>query len=284
MEYKNRILCGDSVEILRTLPENSTHMCVTSPPYYGLRDYGAEGQIGLEETPERYVQILSGVFDEVRRVLRPDGTLWINIADSYAGSGKGAWNKVGERPKSKHTYRFTTDNPAVNIPKIWPGVKPKDMIGIPWLLAFALRERGWYLRSDIIWHKPNVMPESVADRPTKSHEHLFLLAKSSRYYFDHKAIKEPTVDGAARTRNCRDVWSISTSPYKGAHFATFPVELIVPCILAGSPAGGVVLDPFFGSGTTGVAALRLNRSFIGIDINPNFCRLADERIKQEEKT
>jgi len=274
-------------------------------------------QIGLEQTPYEYIAGLTEVFREVRRVLRHDGTLWINIADSYAGSNKGAWSCPADiRPKNKQIYHYKADNPAVTLPNTWENIKPKDMLGIPWELAFALRGDGWYLRSDIIWQKPNAMPESVTDRPTKSYEHIFLLSKSPHYYFDNEAIKEPvqqsTILRAKRAvsaknkyatgapgqtaqhintprsmttpptmRNKRDIWTVSTKAFKDAHFATYPVDLIIPCVLAGSPVDGIVLDPFFGSGTTGVAALRCGRNYIGIEINPEFCEMAKNRIAQE---
>ena len=306
----------DALKTLKILPDESINCCVTSPPYYGLRDYGVNGQLGIEETPELYISNLADVFDEVKRVLRDDGTLWLNIGDSYAGSGKGAWdNKSIQR---KETYRPSTDDVNVKMPKTWDGIKSKDLIGIPWMLAFELRRRGWYLRQDIIWAKPNPMPESVKDRCTKSHEHIFLLSKSRKYYFDAEAISEPVAESTLlrlgknngniksspprfggnkytkdqdihnRTksgneydykprRNKRDVWFISTKPYKGAHFATFPPDLIEPCILAGCPKNGVVLDPFFGSGTTGLVAKNNNRHYIGIDLNENYCSIAIER-------
>lgn len=282
---ESRIICADAVEGLRSLPDSSISMCVTSPPYYGLRDYGSDQQIGTEETPAAYIERLVAVFREVRRVLREDGTLWVNIADCYAGSGKA----------------------------VWDGIKPKDMIGIPWMLAFALRADGWYLRSDIIWNKINCLPESVRDRPTKSYEHIFLLSKSPRYFFDADAIKEPiteesrkryqrgrsegskygvfsgdqSINGSdygermrgQKLRNKRDIWHISTNSYRmDGHFAMFPEKLVEPCILAGSQEGGIVLDPFFGSGTTGAVAKRLGRRFIGIDLNPDYCRMAQQRI------
>jgi DNA modification methylase len=317
----NKIICGGAIETLRTFPAESVNCCVTSPPYYGLRDYGAGGQIGLEQTPAAYIARLVGVFREVRRVLKSDGTLWIVIADSYAGSGKGALKAERLREiKTKQSYKYSVDNPAVKIPKTWDGIKPKDMIGIPWALAFALRGDGWYLRSNIIWRKPNPLPESCRDRPTRSYEHIFLLSKSPQYYYDQEAIKEPVAAGTharmkravsgrhkysgaapgqtpqtfsrprpnragievklADTRNLRDVWTVSTKSYRGAHFAVYPTELITPCILAGCPAGGVALDPFFGAGTTGVAAVTLGRQYIGIDINPGYCQLAGERLKE----
>ena len=354
----NQIIQGDVIETLRTLPEGFIHTCVTSPPYWGLRDYGVEGQIGLEETPEEYVEKMVEVFREVRRVLRDDGTLWLNLGDSYANSNAGG-KKTPE------------------------GLKPKDLVGIPWRVAFALQADGWYLRSDIIWHKPNAMPESVKDRPTKAHEYIFLLSKSPKYYYDADAIREPMVKGDANSgaknyrringaefrddstqsrkdnplgRNKRTVWTVSTKPFKGAHFAVFPPDLIEPCILAGAPekacphcgapwvpvyrreyvggkddpnkenyktpngryevrtergfggtksnraqridilegheptcqcenndgsGRGIVLDPFFGSGTTGVVAEKHGRQWIGIELNPDYIEIARGRLGME---
>ena len=313
MTETNIILCGDALDVLKTLPDECVNMAVTSPPYYGLRDYGIDGQIGLEPTPAEYVSRLAGVFREVRRVLANDGVLFLNIADSYAGSGKGA--SVDTSKKSKQRYLFTPDNPAVKMPAVWDGIKPKDMVGIPWMMAFALRADGWFLRSDIIWQKINALPHSVRDRPVSSYEHIFLLAKSKTYYFDYKALEEPTqesskqrymrnfnnnkyADGAPGQspqtinkpkgrdtsipdmRRGRDVWSFPTSPLRGIeHFATYPIELARRCILAGCPEGGVVLDCFFGSGTTGAAALKLGRRYIGIELNPVYIPLAEERLK-----
>lgn len=311
----SEIICGDSLAVLRELPSESVYVCVTSSPYYGLRDYGVDGQIGNEENPSVYVERLVEIFREVRRVLKKDGTLWLNIADSYAGSGKGVWSKhVSERPKSKQAYHVLSDNSDATMPNRFEGIKPKDMIGIPWLLAFALRNDGWYLRSDVIWQKPNAMPEPVKDRPTKSYEHIFLLSKSPQYYYDAEAIMEPlqksTVERNKRAvstngkyaeglpgqnmqgifkprshtdappmRNKRDVWTVSTNSYKvDGHFAVYPERLIEPCILAGCPVGGIVLDPFFGSGTTGAVAKRLGREYIGIDLNSDYCQIAAERI------
>ena len=306
----NKILCGDAAEALKTLPPESVDMCVTSPPYYGLRDYGEIGQIGIEQTPDEYIARLVKVFDEVYRVLKKDGTLWLNIGDSYAGSGKGPMTLA---KGGKNESVFDMQNRVYEVPKKWSGIKPKDLIGIPWMLAFALRERGWYLRSDIIWHKKNCLPESAKDRPTKCHEYIFLLSKSSKYYFDYKAIQEPLKEvSKARYkrgrsdhskytgqelqqninrqhkdfsefdqefRRKRDVWEVSTNTYKmDEHFAMFPERLIEPCILAGSAVGGVVLDPFFGSGTTGAVAKRLNREYIGIDLNARYCEKAKARI------
>jgi len=305
----SKILCGDAAEMLKTLPRESVNMCVTSPPYYGLRDYGEQGQIGIEQSPDEYIARLVEVFDEVYRVLKSDGTLWLNIGDSYAGSGKGPMSlQVAVNGKNKNLYDMKSR--IYEVPKKWEGIKPKDLIGIPWMLAFALRARGWYLRSDIIWHKKNCLPESAKDRPTKCYEHIFLLAKSSKYYFDYKAIQEPikevsrerykrgrsainkyakqqgisaerenSLEFDQQFRRKRDVWEVSTNTYKmDEHFAMFPEELIEPCILAGSAVGGVVLDPFFGSGTTGAVAKRLKREFIGIDLNSRYLEKAKERI------
>lgn len=297
------VLLGDAAEQLRTLPPESVHTCVTSPPYYNLRDYGVAGQIGAEATPEEFVEKLAEVFREVWRVLRPDGTLWVNIGDSYA-TRSGKQPPTNTRNSCGHTEKRT---PA--------GYKYKDLIGVPWMLAFALRADGWYLRQDIIWNKSNCMPESVRDRCTKSHEYIFLLSKSERYYFDPQAIREPAgTKGNARsfrgggaytggrsfnnsaevareshgnvkndtgTRNKRDVWTISTTGFRGAHFAVFPEKLIEPCILAGCPEGGTVLDPFTGSGTTGVVAKRLGRNFVGCEINPDYVKMAADRIAAE---
>lgn len=295
--------------MLKTLPQESVDMCVTSPPYYGLRDYGEEKQIGIEQTPGEYIARLAEVFDEVDRVLKKDGTLWLNIGDSYAGSGKGPMSlQVAGNGKNKELYN--KDSRIYEVPKKWQGIKPKDLIGIPWMLAFALRERGWYLRSDIIWYKTNCLPESAKDRPTKTYEHIFLLAKSRNYYFDYKAIQEPIKDVSRERykrgrsanskyvgqqgitqvredfsdfdqhyRRKRDVWEVSTNTYKmDEHFAMFPEKLIEPCILAGSREGGVVLDPFFGSGTTGAVAKRYGREYIGIDLNARYLEKAKERI------
>ena len=310
----NRIICADAIEGLKTLDSESVDMCVTSPPYYGLRDYGVDGQIGIEESPDEYISNLTTVFDEVYRVLKPQGTLWLNIADSYAGSGKGPMSeKLAGNGKNSKLYQ--KDSAIYVVPKTWNGIKKKDMIGIPWMLAFSLRSRGWYLRSDIIWHKTNCLPESVKDRPTKCYEHIFLLSKEPHYYFDYKAIREPLKEVSKERykrgrsdhtkyagtkmqhqidrgqenflyldqeyRRKRDVWEVSTNNYKAdEHFAMFPEKLIEPCILAGSEKGCIVLDPFFGSGTTGAVAKRLGRSYIGIDLNPKFCEIARQRIEK----
>ena len=302
----NTIHVGDALDVLRTLPDESVQTCITSPPYYGLRDYGCDGQIGLEKTIDKYVQRLVEVFREVRRVLRDDGTVWLNLGDSYASTTKGSGGA------GKSTLGPNRDLQNIDFQKMEPrrfeldGLKPKDLIGIPWRVAFALQADGWYLRSDIIWHKPNPMPESVTDRCTKAHEYIFLLSKSARYYYDHEAIKEESVigEGAIRrsgavsqvgtlrndegrhcvndgTRNRRTVWTVSTRSYKGAHFATFPPELIEPCVLAGSAEGDTVLDPFSGAGTTGVVALAKRRKYIGIELNPRYAEMAARRIRDE---
>ena len=307
----DRILCGDALDVLRTLPDNSVHCCVTSPPYYALRDYGAEGQIGREDTPAQYVARLTDVFSEVRRVLRPSGTLWLNIADTYAAKGKPGESMDPKYPKGR-TGQMAELNRRVE------GCKAKDMIGIPWMLAFALRDSGWYLRSDIIWMKANPMPESCKDRPSRCYEHIFLLTKSRSYYYDAAAIAEPMAqssiarykrgriggkyaeevpgqgniqglnkarsggyyeDGAMPTvRNKRDVWQINPFPYKGGHFAAFPPKLVETCLLAGCPQEGIVLDPFLGSGTTAAVAKQMGRHYIGIELNPDYCTLAEQRI------
>jgi DNA modification methylase len=315
------ILTGDSLQNLRGLPDQSVHTCVTSPPYFGLRDYGMPGQIGLEDTPEAFVARLVEVFREVRRVLRDDGTLWLNLGDSYAAARGGthqpaetlAGGKGGKSADGANVNRDRHDgyNPTRNAPAI--GLKHKDLIGIPWRVAFALQADGWYLRQDIIWHKPNPMPESVRDRCTKAHEYLFLLSKSGRYFFDAEAIKEPAVyansgrssatkhdlsgdrkrNGStnapsfraiAETRNRRSVWTVTTKPFAGAHFATFPPDLIEPCILAGCPAGGTVLDPFFGAGTTGLVAQKHGRDCVGIELNPAYVEIAQKRLGMSGST
>ena len=297
------LIIGDCVNSMKSMPEQSVNCCVTSPPYFGLRDYGVDGQIGLEETPEQYVAKMVEVFREVRRVLRDDGTLWLNIGDSYAGSGKGCMGDgtpADKRGAKQGTNRGTTVGTFTKTTT--EGCKPKDLIGIPWMLAFALRADGWYLRQEIIWHKPNPMPESVKDRCTKAHEQIFLLTKSPRYYFDSEAMREESVSAGripggnknidpsrrdasrdmtvpvAETRNRRSVWSVATSPYKGAHFATFPPALIEPCILAGCPEGGVVLDPFGGSGTTAGVAVAHSRNAIICELNPDYGLLSQERV------
>lgn len=266
-----RIEFGDCRAILREWHEAGVkaQMCVTSPPYFGLRNYGVDGQMGLETTPDEYIAGMVDVFRSVRDVLADDGVLWLNIGDSYCGTGdKGSYTD----PK----YSEGRNGQAVSITKKLAGYKSKDLIGIPWMLAFALRADGWFLRQDIIWHKPNAMPESVRDRCTKAHEYIFLLSKSQRYYFDHGAMKELAADGD--TRNRRSVWSVNTRAYKGAHFATFPPALIEPCILAGSRAGDVVLDPFMGSGTTAAVSIMHGRKYLGCELNTDYDILQQTRI------
>lgn len=332
---KNDIIrhIGDCRDVLPTLTEVSINCCVTSPPYWGLRDYGVEGQIGLEATPEEYIENMVQVFREVWRVLRDDGTLWLNLGDSYANNGSGGHGATGGRDKST----LMSQPPAIGINptkrRVPAGLKTKDLIGMPWRVALALQADGWYLRSDIVWHKPNPMPESVQDRPTKSHEYIFLLSKSEKYYYDINAIKEEcspadykTPDGwdtgkgshgsfhkngrekghkaysfkrktkttpppgqpaqhreerediqYSGTRNKRTVWTVPTKPYKGAHFATFPPKLIEPCILAGCPEGGTVLDLFGGSGTTAEVAVQNRRKAILIELNPEYDKLQEQR-------
>ncbi len=321
---------GDALAELGKVPEGTVQSCVTSPPYWGLRDYGTDGQIGLERTPAAYVEKLVRVFAEVRRTLRADGTLWLNLGDCYATGGK-----VGEHPgggvqgaawAGRHASRMKQngiDRPGTAVgpmqqPNRLPiaGLKSKDLVGIPWMVAFALRADGWYLRSDVIWHKPNPMPESVKDRPTRAHEYLFLLSKSECYYFDAAAISEvalsrdrtagknnavdnPKTPRTAKkqdqvgkstyvgfnarydgqeTRNKRSVWTVATSSLSEEHYAIMPIDLATPCVLSGSPRGGLVLDPFCGAGTTGVVALRHQRRFLGIEINPKTVKLAERRI------
>lgn len=341
-----RILQGDCREVLKTLPDASVHCIVTSPPYFGLRDYGVAEQMGLEPTPDDFIAGMVAVFRECRRVLREDGTLWLNMGDSYAGGGNGGGGSFA-KDGIRCALPCTDKNKATCFGKrvAGNGIKPKDLIGIPWMLAFALRADGWYLRQDIVWSKPNPMPESVRDRCTKAHEYLFLLSKSPRYYFDAGAIAEalapasierlaqpnlPNQAGSDRvpgktngpmkavgekgnrrtfrgggvytqgrsfdndaepcndsignvpnergTRNKRSVWNIATQPFKEAHFATFPPALVEPCILAGCPLDGVVLDPFGGAGTTGLVADRLQRNAVLIELNPGYAEIARRRI------
>lgn len=254
----------------RALPieDKSVHTVVTSPPYWGLRDYGIDGQLGLEPTPEEYCNSMVAVFREIRRVLHDDGTVWLNLGDSYSSGSRTTTTNDSFRGD---TLVNTTRTPVVK------GIKPKDLVGIPWRVAFALQADGWYLRSDIIWSKPNPMPESVQDRPTKAHEYIFLLTKSQKYYYDADAIREPSSDDG---RNKRSVWEVTTKPYAEAHFATFPEKLVEPCILAGCPAGGTVLDPFVGSGTTLAVAQRLGRRGVGADINEEYLSLARNRLEK----
>lgn len=306
------IFNGDCRSVLKSLPEQSVNCIVTSPPYFGLRDYGVEDQIGLEQTPDAFVAEMVAVFREVRRVLRDDGTLWLNLGDSYcAPNGRSSTGKsynMGPNSALGHL----SDRQEVGVKRSFGDAKPKDLIGIPWRVAFALQADGWYLRQDIIWHKPNPMPESVTDRCTKAHEYIFLFSKQPKYYFDSEAIKEPLApssiprlkqnvaaqigttraNGGAKTngnfkaagdvesglRNKRSVWTVTTKPFKGAHFATFPPDLIEPCVLAGCPDGGTVLDPFFGAGTTGLVAEANGRNAIGIELNPEYVKIAKSRL------
>lgn len=355
----HQILVGDCLDLLRQMPDQSVHCCITSPPYYALRDYGVDGQIGLEESPAEFIARLVEVFREVRRVLRDDGTCWVNMGDSYAGS----WGGHGRDDLGLGISALSSRQLAASQLKgkqvTQPGFKPKDLMGMPWRLALALQDDGWYLRQDIIWHKPNPMPESIRDRCTKAHEYLFLLSKSRRYYFDSDAIREPAAygvcptgvgfghgtdaeqrnrpriavpagwdtstgegghgsfhrDGAARgskrnsfareskytagehgqkaqhrpgredieysqTRNKRSVWTVATQGFKGAHFATYPPELIRPCVLAGSPRGGLVLDPFGGAGTTSLVAMQEGRRSVICELNPEYAEIARTRLHQ----
>ncbi len=346
----NKIHIGDSLSVLKQLPSSSIDCCVTSPPYYGLRDYGVDGQIGLEETPDEFVHKLVLVFKEVRRVLKPEGTLWMNLGDSYTGykanTGDTDFAGFSNRPTHKKGWQYGN-------------LKPKDLIGIPWMVAFALRNAGWYLRQDIIWHKPNPMPESVTDRCTKSHEYIFLLSKGQKYFYDCNSIRTPVKDSTVQRMmqqienqkgsnrvpgktngtmkavgpgrnpaphdnkggnqgsangikaythrgdgdkkltghsgnfdahgnligdgmaNKKSVWTVTTKPFKEAHFATFPEDLIVDCIKAGCPEGGIVLDPFMGAGTTALVSRKLNRNYIGIELNPEYAKIAEKRLKAE---
>lgn len=261
------IIEGDSLHVMYHLPPASVQCVVTSPPYWGLRDYGIEGQIGLEIALPQFINRLIAVFSEVKRVLKDDGVLWLNIGDGYTSGNRGY-----RAPDKKNPARAMSVRP--DTPE---GLKPKDLMGIPWRLAFALQDDGWYLRSDVVWNKPNAMPESVKDRPTRSHEFLFMLTKSESYYYDHMAVREPTPDG--RMRNRRSVWNVNTQATTGAHFATFPPSLIEPCILSSSSPGDFVLDPFFGSGTTGLVAQQHDRKYIGIELHPEYIALASSRIE-----
>ncbi|MGR5531720.1 DNA-methyltransferase [Vibrio alfacsensis] len=267
-EYRDRLIIADSRQALVKIPEKTFQMCVTSPPYWGLRDYNMDGQIGAEETIHEFIKDLVEIFREVRRTLKDDGLLWLNIGDSFTSGGRSWRDKDKKNPARGMSYRAPTPE----------GLKPKDLIGLPWRLALALQDDGWYLRSDNIWYKPNCQPESVKDRPTRSHEYVFLLSKSEKYYYDHESVKEPTSDGRSM-RNRRTVWEVKTKPFKGAHFAVYPPELVEICVKAGSREGDVVLDPFFGSGTTGIVSRELGRSYYGIELNPDYAKIAIERLQ-----
>lgn len=262
------IIVGDSRRELRTIPDNTFQCCVTSPPYWGLRDYDFPGQIGAENTIDEYIKDIVLVFQEVQRVLRDDGTLWLNIGDSYTSGGR-TW-RAPDKKNPARTMTYRPDTPA--------GLKPKDLIGVPWKIAFALQEDGWYLRSDIIWNKPNCQPESVKDRPTRSHEYLFLLTKSENYYYDFNAVREPA-NGDGQLKNRRSVWNINTEGFKGAHFAVFPPNLVKLCLLAGSSPGSCVLDPFLGSGTVGVVCKEIGRKCVGIEMKKDYADMAEARIR-----
>ena len=299
------LIVGDVRDILPTLPDGIAQTCVTSPPYWGLRDYGVDGQLGLEPTPEAFVETMVAIFREVRRVLRDDGTLWLNLGDSYGNGGAAPPRRDHSGGKSIGTYGQQGYAAASAAP--WKATQqPKGLIGIPWRVALALQSDGWILRSDIIWAKPNPMPESVTDRPTKSHEYLFLLAKQGRYYYDADAIADPAVragampggsnirdvgqfgvkphaafNGAVPDKaNRRDVWTVNPEPFSEAHFATFPRRLIEPCIAAGSRVGDLVLDPFMGSGTTAMVAQDLGRKWLGCELNPEYAKMIHRRTAQ----
>lgn len=267
---KYRIIIGDALANLKKIPDETCRCCITSPPYWGLRDYGVPNQIGAEDTLEEYLVNLVNIFREIKRILTKDGTLWLNIGDTYT-SGNRKW-RANDKKNNSRGMRYRKPTPE--------GLKPKDIIGIPWHLAFELQKDGWYLRSDIIWHKPNCQPESVKDRPTRSHEYLFLLSKSEKYYYDYAAIMEEDQSKKGK-RNRRTVWTIPTKPNPYPHIAMFNEALVSPCIMAGSATDDIVLDPFFGSGTVGVAALKIDRKIIGIELNPEYAKIAYNRIKDE---
>ena len=292
----SKLIKGDALKIMKRIPDKVINCCITSPPYYGLRDYGIEGQSGLESTPEKYVENLVSIFRELKRILRDDGTLWLNLGDSYAGNCSQASNN-GRAGYGKKKERL--------INRKGKGLKPKDLIGIPWRVAFALQAVGWYLRQDIIWNKPNPMPESVRDRCTKAHEYIFLLSKHPKYYYDHETIKEPAKDWGTRKRkngkyhnpgtglsphtgleksyemkNKRSVWTVTTKPFKDAHFATFPPDLILPCVLAGCPENGWIIDMFGGAMTVPLVAKQNNRKYIGIDLNPDYVEMGRKRLEK----
>lgn len=270
MEVHDRcgIIIGDARKEISRFEDGYFQTCITSPPYWGLRDYNIEGQIGAEDSIEQYIDAIISVFREVRRTLRDDGTVWLNIGDTHT-SGNRTWRAPDKKnPGRAMSYRPPTPE----------GLKPKDLIGLPWRIAFALQQDGWYLRSDIIWHKPNCQPESVKDRPTRSHEYVFLLTKSEDYYYNADAIREPAINDSGY-RNRRTIWSINTKGYKGAHFAVFPPELVEICLLAGSRPESVALDPFFGTGTVAEVCLKYDRCCVGIELNPEYAMMAEKRIR-----
>ena len=261
-----QIICGDALAELAHLPDSTFQCCVTSPPYWGLRDYSIEGQLGAEEALEHYIKKLTEILREVRRTLTTDGTLWLNVGDAYT-SGNRRWRATDKKnPARAMAYRPATPS----------GLKPKDLIGVPWRVAFALQQDGWFLRCDVVWNKPNCQPESVKDRPTKSHEYMFLLTKSANYFYDHEAVLEPA-EGRGK-RNRRSVWNVNTEAYPGAHFATFPPALVEPCILSCSRPGDLILDPFLGTGTVGAVAVKCGRRFTGIELKPEYIELAEQRL------
>ncbi len=266
--HDSAVITGDSRKVLAHVPDGVFQTCITSPPYWSLRNYNIDGQIGLEPSLEDYIADLVAIFDQVRRVIRDDGTLWLNIGDSYTSGGR-TWRA----PDKKNPVRGMDIRPPTP-----DGLKPKDLIGVPWRLAFALQASGWYLRADIIWNKPNCQPESVKDRPTRCHEYLFLFSKSERYAYDTTAMRGPN------DRNLRTVWDIHTQPYPEAHFATFPPSLVEPCIALSTRSGDLVLDPFLGSGTTGECAIKMQRRFVGVELNPEYVGIAGRRLSKVQPT
>ncbi|MFO0109702.1 MAG: DNA-methyltransferase [Alphaproteobacteria bacterium] len=276
-----KILRGDCRKLIKKLEDRSIDCVITSPPYWGLRNYENANQLGMESSPEEYVENLRGIFSEIRRALKDHGTVWLNLGDCYAGGSYTGRNDVNVKTPGRSTL-------SASVPKgKWRGLPPKNLIGIPWRVAFALQQDGWVLRSDIIWSKPNPTPESVPDRPTRAHEYIFLFSKSPRYFYDADAIREPYQSKSykfanPKGKNRRTVWTITPKPCKEAHFATYPPELIEPCIKAGCPEGGTILDPFFGAGTTGLVAKRLNRHCIGMELNPDYAVIAAQRLKADQ--
>jgi len=262
-----QILVGDVRDVIKTIPDETFNCCITSPPYWGMRDYGVDNQIGAEDDVSLYIQELTSLFSDVKRTLKTDGTLWLNISNTYTSGGR-KWRAADSKNHGR-AMRYRPDTPK--------GLKKKDLIGVAWMLAMALQQDGWYLRSDIIWYKPNCQPESVKDRVTQAHEYLFMLSKNEKYYFNQSLIKEPREDGRGM-KNKRSVWQINTEPCKDAHFAVFPRALVMPCVLAGCPKDGMLLDPFFGSGTVGVVAIETGRQCIGIELNPQFVEIAKKRL------